>query len=55
MQTGGVEPDALKEWKIDIFGIIDARVSFCSGGARLLPPGPGSSFRRLGRGVGIFI
>ena len=46
-----VEPDALKEWKINIFKIIDTRVSFCSRNTHLLPPGPGSSFRRLGRGI----
>ena len=50
-RRGGVEPDALKEWRIGVFRIIDARVSFCSRGARLLPPRPGSSFRHLGRGV----
>ena len=46
-----VEPDALKEWKIDILRVIGARVLFCSRGAQLLPPGPGSSFCRLELGV----
>ena len=47
----GVEPGALKEWKINIFKIIDACVSFCSRNAHLLPPRPRSSFRHLKRGV----
>ena len=46
-----VEPGALREWRINIFKIIDTRVSFCSRSTHLLPPGPGSSFRHLGRGV----
>ena len=41
----------MKEWKISIFKIIDTRVSFCSRNTHLLPPGPESSFRRLGRGI----
>ena len=41
----------MREWGTGIFKIIDAHVSFCSRGARLLPPGPGSSFRCLGRGI----
>ena len=45
-----VEPDALREWRIGIFKVIDAHVSFYSRSARILPPGPGSSFGRLGRG-----
>ena len=36
---------------VGIFGVVGARVSFCSRGARLLFPGPGSFVRRLGRGV----
>ena len=46
-----VEPDALKEWKINIFKIIDTRISFYSRNARLLPHEPGSSFCHLKRGV----
>ena len=42
-----VEPDALKEWKINIFKIIDTRISFYSRNAHLLPPKPKSSFRHL--------
>ena len=33
-----VEPDALKEWKINIFKTIDNRVSFYSRNTHLLPP-----------------
>ena len=40
-----VEPDALKEWKINIFKIIDTR------NTHLLPPKPKSSFRHLKRGI----
>ena len=35
-----VEPDALKEWKINIFKIIDTRISFYSGNTHILPPKP---------------
>ena len=35
-----VEPDALKEWKINIFKIIDTRISFYSRNTHLLPPKP---------------
>ena len=44
-----VEPDALKEWKINIFKIIDTRISFYSRNTHLLPPKPRSSFRHLKR------
>ena len=33
-----VETDALKEWKINIFKIIDTRISFYSHNTHLLPP-----------------
>ena len=39
-----VEPYALKEWKINIFEIIDTRISFYSRNAHLLSPKPKSSF-----------
>ena len=42
-----VEPDALKEWKINIFKIIDTRISFYYHNTHLLPPKPNSSFRHL--------
>ena len=47
----GVEPDALKECKINIFKIIDTRISFYSRNTHLLPPKPKSSFRHLKRGI----
>ena len=46
-----VEPDALKGWKINIFKIIDTRISFYSRNTHLLPPKPKSSFRHLKRGI----
>ena len=46
-----VEPDALKKWKINIFKIIDTRISFYSHNTHLLPPKPKSSFRHLKRGI----
>ena len=39
-----VEPDALKEWMINIFKIIDTRISFYSCNTHLLPPKPKSFF-----------
>ena len=51
MQTGNVEPDALKEWKINIFKIIDRRISFYSGNTHILPPKPKSYFRHPKRGI----
>ena len=46
-----VEPDALKEWKINIFKIIDACISFYFHSTHLLPHKPKSSFRHLKRGI----
>ena len=46
-----VEPDALKELKINIFKIFDTRTSFYSCNAHLLPPQPKSSFHNLKRGI----
>ena len=46
-----VEPDALKEWKTNIFKIIDTRISFYSRNTHLLPPKPKSSFSHLKRGI----
>ena len=46
-----VEPDSLKEWKINIFKIIDTRISFYSPNTHLLPPKPKSSFSHLKRGI----
>ena len=39
-----VVPDALKEWKINIFKTTDTRISFYSHNTHLLPPKPKSSF-----------
>ena len=50
MQKENVEPDVLKEWKINIFKIIDTRISFYSRNTPLLPPKPKSSFLNLKRG-----
>ena len=46
-----VEPDALKEWKINIFRIIDTCISFYSRNTHLLPPKPKSSFQHLKQGI----
>ena len=51
MQTGNVEPYALKEWKTNIFKIIDTRILFYFCKTHLLPPKPKSSFHRLKRGI----
>ena len=39
-----IEPDALKEWKINIFNVIDTRISFYSRNTHLLPPKPNFCF-----------
>ena len=49
-----VEIDALKKWKINIFKIINTRISFYSRNTYLLPPKPKSSFRHLKRGIQYF-
>ena len=46
-----VEPDALKEWKINIFKLIDIRISFNSRNTHLIPPKPKSSFSHHKRGI----
>ena len=51
VQTENVEPDALKVWKINIFKIINTRISFYSRNTHLLPPKPKSSFSHLKRGI----
>ena len=50
-----VEPDALEEWKINIFKIIDTHILFYSRNTHLLPPKPKSSFRHLKRGIQDFL
>ena len=46
-----VECNALKEWKLSIFNIVDKRVKFYSHNTNLLPPKPKSSFRHLKQGI----
>ena len=46
-----VEPNALKEWKINLLKIIDTHISFYSRNTHLLPPKPKSSFKHLKGGV----
>ena len=50
-----VEPDALKEWKINIFKIIDTRISFYSRNTHRLPPKLNILFIILKRGIQDFI
>ena len=47
----GVECDAMKEWKLSIFNIVDKRIKFYSQNTNLLPPKPKSSFRHLKQGI----
>ena len=46
-----VEPDVLREWKINIFKTIDTRISFYSRSSQFLPPTLKSSLRQLKRGT----
>ena len=46
-----VEPGALKEWKINIFKIIDTCISFYSRYTHLLPTKPKSSFQHFKQGI----
>ena len=49
-----VEPNALKEWKINIFKIIDTRISFYSSNTHILPSKPKSFLHHLKRGIQAF-
>ena len=51
MPAGNVEPDTLKEWKINIFKIIDTHILFYSRNTHLLPLKPKSSFRNIKRDI----
>ena len=46
-----VESNALNNWKLKIFKIIDERVFFYSNNLDLLPPKPKLSFRYLKQGI----
>ena len=46
-----VEPNALKEWKVSIFKIVDQRIKFYSQNTNLLPPKPKCTFRHLKKGI----
>ena len=48
---GYVEPDALREWKVGIFKIVDQRIKFYSQNTNLLPPKPKSTFRHFKQGI----
>ena len=43
--------DALKEWKVSIFKIVDQSIKFYSQNTNLLPPKPQSTFRHLKQGI----
>ena len=45
-----VESNALNNWKLNIFQIIDKRISFYLNNLDLLPPKPKFSFRQLKQG-----
>ena len=46
-----VEPNALKEWKVSIFKIVDQRIKFYSQNTNLLSPKPKSTCRHLKQGI----
>ena len=47
----GVECDALKDWKLNIFKIIDRRIPFYSQNANMLSRKPTISYRYLKSGL----
>ena len=49
-----VECDALKDWKLNIFKLIDRRISFCSQNTIMLPRKPKIRYRYLKSGIEIF-
>ena len=49
-----VECNALKEWKLSIFNIVDKRTQFYSHNTNILPPKPKSSYRHLKQGIQAF-
>ena len=46
-----MECDALKDWKLNIFKIIDRRISFYSQNMNMLPRKPKISYRYLKLGI----
>ena len=46
-----VESNALNSWKLNIFKIIDGRISFYCNNLDLLPPKPKITFRHLKKGI----
>ena len=46
-----VEPNALKEWNVSIFKILDQRIKFYSQNTNLLSPKPKSTSRHLKQGI----
>ena len=46
-----VESNALNSWKLNIFKIIDGRISFHCNNKDLLPPKPKFTFRHLKKGI----
>ena len=46
-----VECDALKDWKLNIFEILDRRISFYSQNTNMLPRKPKISYRYLKSGI----
>ena len=46
-----VECNALKEWKLRIFNIVDKRIKFYLHNTNLLPPKPKYYFRHLKQGI----
>ena len=46
-----VEGDALKDWKLNIFKIIDRRISFYSHNTNMLPRKPKIKYRYLKSGI----
>ena len=46
-----VESNALNSWKLNIFKIIDGRISFYCNNLDLLPPKPKFTFRHLMKGI----
>ena len=46
-----VESNAFNSWKLNIFKIIDGRISFYCNNLDLLPPKPKFTFRHLKKGI----